>query len=53
MSFRGVRLSGVAWNGRKSVIGLSLDLPSDQRMEGTLATTVMWVSCRSGICACA
>lgn len=25
---------------RKSVIGLSLDLPSDQREEGTLATTV-------------
>ncbi len=28
---------------RKSVIGLSLDLPADQRMEGTLATTVMGV----------
>ena len=28
---------------RKSVVGLSLDLPSDQRMEGTLATTVMGV----------
>ena len=28
---------------RKSVIGLSLDLPSDQRMEGTLATTAMGV----------
>ena len=28
---------------RKSVIGLSLDLPSDQRMEGTLATTVLGV----------
>ena len=26
---------------RKSVIGLTLDLPSDQRVEGTLATTVM------------
>jgi dihydropteroate synthase len=25
---------------RKSVIGLTLDLPSDQREEGTLATTV-------------
>lgn len=25
------------------MIGLSLDLPSDQRMEGTLATTVMGV----------
>lgn len=28
---------------RKSVIGLTLDLPSDQRIEGTLATTVMGV----------
>lgn len=28
---------------RKSVIGLALDLPKDQRMEGTLATTVMGV----------
>lgn len=28
---------------RKSVIGLTLDLPSDQREEGTLATTVMGV----------
>ncbi|MBS6195843.1 MAG: dihydropteroate synthase [Clostridiales bacterium] len=28
---------------RKSVIGLTLDLPSDQRLEGTLATTVMAV----------
>ena len=28
---------------RKSVIGLTLDLPSDQRLEGTLATTVMGV----------
>lgn len=28
---------------RKSVIGLTLDLPSDQRVEGTLATTVMGV----------
>ena len=25
---------------RKSVIGLTLDLPADQREEGTLATTV-------------
>ena len=39
--FRGVRLSGAAWN--EQMIGLSLDLPSDQRMEGTLATTVMGV----------
>ena len=28
---------------RKSVIGLTLDLPSDQRMEGTLVTTVLAV----------
>lgn len=28
---------------RKSVVGLTLDLPSDQRMEGTLVTTVMGV----------
>lgn len=28
---------------RKSFIGLALDLPKDQRMEGTLATTVMGV----------
>jgi dihydropteroate synthase len=28
---------------RKSVIGLTLDLPSDERLEGTLATTVMAV----------
>lgn len=27
----------------KSVIGLALDLPADQRLEGTLATTVMGV----------
>lgn len=28
---------------RKSVIGLTLDLPADQRVEGTLVTTVMGV----------
>ena len=28
---------------RKSVIGLTLNLPSDQRVEGTLATTVLGV----------
>ena len=28
---------------RKSVIGLTLDLPADERIEGTLATTVMGV----------
>ena len=28
---------------RKSVIGLTLDLPADQRIEGTLVTTVVGV----------
>lgn len=28
---------------RKSVVGLTLDLPADQRLEGTLVTTVMGV----------
>ena len=28
---------------RKSVIGLTLDVPVDQRLEGTLATTVVAV----------
>ena len=28
---------------RKSVIGLTLDLPSDERVEGTMVTTVMGV----------
>ena len=28
---------------RKSVIGLTLDLPADERLEGTLATTVIAV----------
>lgn len=32
---------------RKSVIGLTLDLPSDQRVEGTLVTTVMGVEKRA------
>ena len=32
---------------RKSVIGLTLDLPVDERLEGTLATTVM--ACMKGI----
>lgn len=41
--FRGVMLPVLLGTSRKSVIGLSLDLPSDQRMEGTLATTVMGV----------
>ena len=28
---------------RKSVVGIALDLPTDQRVEGTLVTTVMGV----------
>ena len=28
---------------RKSVIGLTLDLPADQRVEGTIATSVVGV----------
>ncbi len=32
---------------RKSVIGLTLDLPSDQRVEGTIATSVLAVVKRS------
>ena len=28
---------------RKSVIGLTLDLPADERTEGTLATTVIGI----------
>ena len=28
---------------RKSLIGLTLDLPADERVEGTLVTTVMGV----------
>ncbi len=32
---------------RKSVIGLTLDLPVDERLEGTLATTV--IACMKGI----
>ena len=28
---------------RKSMIGLTLDLPVDERLEGTIATTVMGV----------
>ena len=33
---------------RKSMIGLTLDLPADQREEGTMATTVMGVMCGCG-----
>ena len=33
-------------SSRKSMIGLTLDLPTDERMEGTLATTV--IACMKG-----
>lgn len=36
--------TGLPWllgTSRKSMIGLTLDLPADQRLEGTLATTVI------------
>ena len=36
-------LPGAAGNSRKSVIGRTLDLPADQRVEGTLVTTVYGV----------
>ena len=34
---------GIQNTSRKSVIGLTLDLPADQRLEGTLVTTVLAV----------
>lgn len=42
------RISGLGYpillgTSRKSVIGLTLDLPSDKRLEGTIATSVMAV----------
>ena len=37
---------------RKSVIGLTLDLPADQRMEGTVATTVIGVMKGVAFCPC-
>ncbi len=40
---RDLELPVLLATSRKSVIGLTLDLPSDQRLEGTLATTVMGV----------
>ena len=36
-------LSGIAGYLKKSVIGLTLDLPTDERVEGTMVTTVYGV----------
>ena len=36
----GLKLPILLGTSRKSVIGLTLDLPADQREEGTLVTTV-------------
>lgn len=41
--FHALGLPVLLGTSRKSVIGLTLDLPADQRVEGTLATTVMAV----------
>lgn len=43
MSLQSLGYPVLLGTSRKSVIGLTLDLPSDQREEGTLATTVMGV----------
>lgn len=37
---------------RKSVIGLTLDLPADQRLEGTLVTTVLAVQTGCALSGC-
>ena len=41
--FHALGLPVLLGTSRKSVIGLTLDLPADQRVEGTLVTTVMAV----------
>lgn len=41
--FRRLGLPVLLGTSRKSVIGLTLDLPADERLEGTLATTVLAV----------
>ena len=40
-SLNGLGLPWLLGTSRKSMIGLTLDLPADQRLEGTLATTVI------------
>ncbi len=42
-AFRELGYPVLLGTSRKSMIGLTLDLPADQRVEGTLATTVMGV----------
>lgn len=42
-AFNALRYPMLLGTSRKSMIGLALDLPADQRMEGTLVTTVMAV----------
>ena len=41
--FRRLGLPVLLGTSRKSVIGLALDLPADERLEGTLVTTVLAV----------
>ena len=41
--FHGLGYPMLLGASRKSVIGLTLDLPADQRLEGTLVTTVLAV----------
>lgn len=45
--FKGLDVPVLLGTSRKSVIGLTLDLPVDERLEGTLVTTVM--ACMKGI----
>ena len=42
-AFRELGYPVLLGTSRKSMIGLTLDLPADQRVEGTLVTTVMGV----------
>jgi len=41
--------AGVLGTSRKSTIGKVLDLPADQRLEGTLATTALGVAAGADI----
>ncbi len=46
--FQGLGYPLLLGTSRKSMIGLTLDLPADEREEGTLVTTVMAVQNRYG-----
>lgn len=46
--FNGLGYPMLLGTSRKSMIGLTLDLPTDEREEGTLVTTVMAVQCGYG-----